>query len=167
MSPIPFILGQLDSTRAYTLAVLEHTPRELWLRSPPQVSTHVLWHLGHLAFAQYSHFVMLIMGETTADVEVFPKERYLTLFAKGTVPDTTLQVYPAIDEVLADLAGLHAHVCARFAEFPAVDLERPTLRPHPLAKTRFDMAMWWIKHEGIHTGQIALLRRMLGCAPWR
>jgi hypothetical protein len=171
---IPFILGQLESTRRYTLAVLGHTPESLWLTPPPAgpgpgpgLHTHILWHVGHLGYAQYAHFVLAIMGETASDRAAFPFDRYAALFAKGTQAGEDPGVYPAIPDLLADLARLQAHVAQRLAGFPDEQLDQLTLRPHTLARTRFDMAMWWIKHEALHTGHIALLRRLHGCPPWR
>jgi len=168
MNRIDFFAQQMLATREYTLRVLEHTDRGRWYESPAgPVTTHIAWHVGHLAFAEYAQFMLMICGETPADIAAFPKDRYFSLFAKGTSARAQRELYPSPEELLADLASLHVHCIAKLRSFPEEQFETATLRPHQIARTRFDMAMWWIKHEMLHVGHIAMLRRLMGEAPWR
>jgi uncharacterized damage-inducible protein DinB len=44
-------------------------------------------------------------------------------------------------------------------------LDEPVLTPHSLVKTKFEALLWCAQHEGVHAGQIGLLRRLLGYPP--
>lgn len=167
---IQFLIEQMVATRRYTIQVLEHTDRRRWYEMPIGVNgpaTHIAWHVGHLVFAEYAQFIQRIFGETPADESLIPKTRYVQVFAKGSTPSSDPALYPPIAEVLEHFHSLHEHCRRRLAEFPEKLLSEPVLQPHQIAVTRLDMAMWWIKHEMLHTGQIALIRRLLGEQPWR
>ncbi len=167
MNRVQFIVEQMTVTRQYSLAVLQHTDRARWFEMPGGAGTHIAWHVGHLVFAQYAHFAVMICPETPADREIIPRDRYFSLFAKGTTPQANAQLYPSADEIFGAFNCAHEHFTRKASTLDESTLDLPTLRPHQIARTRWDMALWWMKHEMLHTGQIALLRRMLGESPWR
>lgn len=165
-----FLADQMLSTRRYTLQVLEHTDRQRWFQMPMGQEgpvTHIAWHIGHLVFAKYAQFILRIFGERPEDQKLIPKERYFAVFAKGTAPAADQSIYPPIDEVLQYFHSIHEHCVTRLAAFPDERLDEPLVQPHQIAVTKLDMAMWSIKHEMLHTGQMALVRRLLGEKPWR
>jgi len=167
MDRIPFLISELEATRSYTLRILDQCAPEIWYKAPAGAPTHIAWQVGHLAIAQYNHFVQRIAGETEADKTVIDTARYFVLFNKGTTPEDRPELYPPREQLLADLATMLAHGKKLLAAQTDASLDLPVRQPHQIVKTRYESAMWMIKHEFIHVGQIGLLRRLHGLTPWR
>ncbi len=167
MNRIQFLTDQLDATRRYTLAVLNQLPQELWPIMPAGARTHASWQVGHLVMAQYAHFVRMIGTETAVDQSQVDFDRYARLCGKGTSASADASAYPSHEELLADLEITQTLAAQKLREIDDPTFDLPTPHPHYVAKTRWEMGLWWSRHECLHTGQIALLRRMHGLEPWR
>lgn len=167
MNRIAFLTDQLALTRDYTLKILTHTPRGLWPAMPDGAATHVTWQVGHLVMAQYAHFALMIGTETEADRAAVDFSRYATLFGKGTNPSLDTAIYPSPDQLLQDLEQTDSVARRQLESIADATLDLPTHRPHQVARNRWEMALWWTRHEMLHVGQIALLRRLHGLDPWR
>jgi hypothetical protein len=167
MNRIPFLIDQLDLTRSYTLNLLSHTPRDRWPIMPAGAATHVSWQVGHLVMAQYAHFAKMIGTETNADRAAVDFDHYASLCGKGTNPSPDASIYPTPDRLLHDLEQTHALARRQLESISDETLDLPTHRPHQVARNRWEMALWWTRHEMLHLGQIALLRRLHGLDPWR
>lgn len=159
-----FIIEQIHITRAYTLDTLKDLPAAWWFSIPPAGISHIGWQVGHLAMAQYRLLLDRMRPATPAD-ESLISTPFLALFGRGSIPTADLTLYPAPHALLSTLANVHAASLAQLQSMSDPDLDAPVLKPHMFAKTKYDSATWCVRHEMLHVGQIALLKRQLGAPP--
>lgn len=166
MSRLELALQQLTLARSYTLNLLSDIPEKDWFWMPEPGVTHVAWQVGHLTIAQYLLCLVRIRGTRAEDQQWFPREQYEELFGRITVPRANT-VYPSPAELLATLDRVAVQARTELELLTDKDLDQPnaTLKPHPIVTTKLSALLWCAHHEFLHTGQIGLLRRMLGAAP--
>ncbi|MCP4584154.1 MAG: DinB family protein [candidate division Zixibacteria bacterium] len=127
---------------------------EDWLRRPPGVPNPAIWTLGHLAY-QRALVLEMLTGKRTYD------ETWVELFEMGCEVREP-EHYP--DEVTcrafldARLQDLKAYLDTADAE----DLDSPPCLPSKFFKTKAAVLVHLTHHEAHHTGNLALLRRLLG-----
>lgn len=155
---------QIAAARQYTLDVLAQTDDADWFRMPSPAVTHIAWQVGHLAVAEYRLTVAFLREPRLQDHRWMPEE-FLALFRRDTVPQSAANVYPTPVEIRSRLGVVHAHVLAELAAYDDAELDAPALMPHRFVKTKRDALLWCSRHESVHAGQIALLRRLHGQPP--
>lgn len=156
-------LEQIRAARSYTLELLGDLNTEEWFAMPGGV-THIAWQVGHLAMAEYRCCLDRIRGEQPADGELISLAM-LTIFGKGSTPDADPLKYPPLDDIRSAFERVHAAALTECAKLKDADLDAPALKPHRLFTTKLGSLQWCARHEMVHAGQIALLRRMLGRKP--
>jgi hypothetical protein len=164
MSRLSFAIERIVFARNYTLRLLDRTEVADWFRQPPGGVTHIAWQVGHLAMAQYRLALDRIRGPRPTDAELI-SEDFIRRFGRESVPDADPQKYLSAAEIRAVFDRVHQQV---LRELPALDegeLDQLGLRPHSLAHTKLASLLWCAQHEGVHAGQIGLLRRQLGYPP--
>jgi hypothetical protein len=164
MSLVQLALNQITFGREYTIRLLNDTPEGEWFRQPSEGVTHVAWQVGHLAMAEYRLALERIRGSRSQDSELIGDE-FLRRFGRDSPPTVDLAKYPKTSEIRAVFDRVHQQTLRELAELDESELEKPVLKPHSLAKTKFESLMWCAHHEGVHAGQIGLLRRLSGHAP--
>lgn len=156
-------LDQIRSARAYTLEMLADLQPQDWFAMPDGV-THIAWQIGHLAMAQYRLCLDRIRGERESDGRLISLAM-LTIFGKGSTPHADSGKYPPITEIREALQRVYAASIEECSRIEDAELDRPPLKPHRLFDTKLGSLLWCTRHEMVHAGQIALLRRMIGRKP--
>jgi hypothetical protein len=165
MSPrLEAAIDQICAARRFTLKTLEQVPRENWFDMPGGI-THVAWQVGHLAIAQYRLCLVRLRGDLPTDSALITPE-WIALFGKGSTPEPDRTKYPSIEAILGLVAQVHETARETCAGLYDSDLDTPSLPHHWQFDTKLGAIQWCCRHEMIHAGQIALLRRMLGQTPW-
>jgi hypothetical protein len=164
MSRLQLAVEQIVFARNYTTRLLAHTEPADWFRQPPGGVTHIGWQVGHLAMAEYRLALDRIRGSRPEDADLI-SEGFLALFGRNTVPDPASANYPSLAELRAVFDRVHEQTLKELANLPEDELDRPILKPHPLAQTKLWSLLWCAQHEAVHAGQIGLLRRLLGYPP--
>jgi hypothetical protein len=164
MSRVTTALTNIEFARKYTLRFLESLPTSDWYRMPPGGITHIGWQVGHLAFSEYRLALERIRGPKLVDMNVF-SESFLKSFGRDTVPDSNPVNCPSPDEIQSIFNRVHQMVLEEVSAITDATLDEPPLTPHPLCSTKLDCLQWCSHHEGVHAGQIALIRRLLGYPP--
>lgn len=165
MDLLAVALEQLQRGRSYTLGLLDDVPASEWFRMPAEGVTHIGWQVGHLAFAEYVLCLRRIRGERAEDHTLIPTE-YLTLFGRESRPVPGAEAYPAPDKLREVLDRVHAQLLRELPQLSPDEWQQPPeFQPHRIAQTKLELIQWCARHELIHAGQIALLRRLLGHAP--
>jgi uncharacterized damage-inducible protein DinB len=155
---------QITFARAYTRRLLDHTPAELWFRQPAEGVTHIAWQVGHLAMAQYRLVLERTRGQRPGDAELISDD-FLARFGRDSVPDPSAARYPAVADLRGVFDRVHEQVLRELGELREEELDAPPVKPHSLCATKRACLFWCAQHEMVHTGQIGLLRRLLGQAP--
>ena len=164
MSRVAFALEQIKFARRYTLMLLIQTDLTDWFRVPPAGVSHIGWQVGHLAMAQYRLTLERVRGARPED-DALIAPAFLGLFSRDSVPREDASHYPPADEILTVFERVHDQVLREVAALPEVELVQPVLKPHRLVFTKGEALLWCAHHEGVHAGQIGLLRRQLGAGP--
>ncbi|MFI4876213.1 MAG: DinB family protein [Blastopirellula sp. JB062] len=161
MTPKERLRKRMISARQFTERLLEdfHTPQE-WTKQVCDQTNHALWIAGHLGLTD-NFFLSQIAPE-----RVEARESYQTLFGVGSQPVADPNQYPAVEEVLEYLRQRRAVLLEVFDALGEEDLATPTPEGSPDFLNDngaiFETAVW---HEGMHTGQLSVVRRSLGHAP--
>ena len=161
---LQIIIGQYERMRRYTLMVLDHTDTARWFELPPGCPTHVGWEVGHIAWAQGIHALGNIGKQPT--IEPVP-ESWHGLFGKGTIAKADPQLYPSPDELMTTFTATYERTKQVLTSLPDEALDEPTSHITGLVRHKLDLLYFLMRHESIHTGQIALIRRLFGAAPYR
>ena len=166
MNNLESAIYQIRATRLYTLNMLKHIDDELWYRQPSEGVTHVAWQVGHLAVAQYGLALKALRGSSEDDEKLISTD-FRNHFGKGSVPDFSQDSYS--DPMgIRDIHRVHNQAIKELNDTSEQTLDEPIVgQPHPMFKTKLEALQWCVKHEFIHVGQIALLRRLFGEKPLR
>ena len=164
MSQLAAAIAQIADARQYTLGLLADLPADAWFFMPTPAVTHIAWQVGHISIAQYRLGVAFLREPKPEDAAWVPTN-YRELFGRDSTPHTDPARYPTPEEILANLDAINRHVMAEVSRFTEADLARLVLQPHHIVKTAIEALFWCSRHESIHAGQIALLRRLHGLRP--
>jgi uncharacterized damage-inducible protein DinB len=156
------ILTAYDWTQTQLQKVFDAIPREQYLHQPFPGANHALWTMGHLATVD-QFFLKSVAGRDSA---LF--ERYSTMFFAKSTPSPNADSYPSIDAVRE---YFDASRKAFRSWIESLDDER-LAAPLPAEQQRFapsvaGMLLRLLWHEGMHYGQLTVLRKSLGLAPVR
>lgn len=152
---------QLESARQLSQRLLAdfHSP-EQWTHQVYDGGNHALWFAGHMA--NTDNFLISLVAPQRA----IEKNGFGAAFGMGSRPSGDLADYPPIEEVLATMHERRATLLEVLAGFSDEDLARPTPAGAPDFLSDFgsvfELAVW---HEGLHSGQLSMVRRSLGFAP--
>ncbi len=154
-------IEQLRLARRYTLMILDSTDPATWFTIPPAGVSHIGWQVGHLAMADYRLLLERIRGKRDGDEAVFPAAM-LTLFGRGTEAVADASLYPSANGLRALFDRVRAAALAELVSLDDAALDEPAVPPTPLFDTKLGAVRTCAQQEGVHAGQIALLRRQLG-----
>lgn len=150
----------LNFARDQTNQLLEDIPQDKFLHQPVEGGNHALWVVGHLAVSDD-----FLAGLYDGGAPKLP-EAYDKLFGMGSKPTNDAAAYPPLAEVRQHLAATRKRVLAAVQAADDATLNSPL--PDEIegfASDRLAALFNIAWHEGLHTGQIAVIRRSLGIAP--
>jgi hypothetical protein len=157
-------IEQIEFARNYTIWLLDQTQIADWFRQPAGGVTHVAWQVGHLAMAEYRLALERIRGSRPEDAELI-SEDFLRLFGRDSAPQADQAAYPSPAEIRAVFDRVHKQTLGEIKTLAESELDQPVLKAHSRVKTKLWSLIWCAQHEGVHAGQIGLLRRLLGYRP--
>ena len=167
MSRVELATQQIVDARNYTLGLIEDVKPEDWFRLPSGGVTHIAWQIGHLAFGEYALALKRTRGVQPGDEALLP-EMFVKLFGKGSEPSADASTYPSIEEIRAVFDRVHEQTLAETSAFTEAQLDEAAPPPaHPAFTTKLGALLYCARHEALHTGQIGLLRRLLGYSSLR
>jgi uncharacterized damage-inducible protein DinB len=152
---------QLQSARQLSERMLAdfETP-EQWTHQVCEGGNHALWFAGHMANTD-NFLISLVAPERARELDGFS-----ATFGMGSKPQPDAKHYPSIAEVLSYMRERRATLLDVLDGLSDDDLSRPTPEGAPdfLADfaSVFELAVW---HEGLHSGQLSVVRRSLGHEP--
>ena len=152
---------QLVNTRQFSEQLLAafHTPQD-WTYQVHAQCNHALWFVGHIANTD-NFFISLVAPDKVA-VRVDFAEK----FGPGSQPQPSAAAYPPVAEVLEFLQERRNVLLSILDEMDESQLEQKTPAGAPAFlpdyASVFRTAGW---HEGLHAGQLTVVRRALGHPP--
>lgn len=149
----------VDRTRAYTRYYLKHLhgtdPHRVFeLNGAKLNSAH--WIVAHLTVTQN----LLLLRSTDGPFEKFSWAKHFNL---GSVPPAA-ELCPPFEEVQAMFAHVHEKALAHVATLTTEQLDQPHTGAVSIAGIvqRRDAVIHHLRHENLHTGQLAWLCKLNG-----
>ena len=160
-------IRHIEFARKYSLSLLQDLSDEDWFWSPDQFTTHIAWQAGHLAMSQYGLTLFRQRGRNLDIDKQLMSSKFRKLFMRGTKPVADREAYPDPSEILDALQRVHAQMRKEIVTFDGAQLDEPIDSPHAAFATRYGALLFAGDHEMIHSGQIGMLRRLIGKEPLR
>ncbi|TWT57406.1 DinB superfamily protein [Thalassoglobus neptunius] len=161
-SELEIIVEDLQKISAYTNDTLDHVDDADWFRQPADGINHIAWQVGHIAIAQYGLCLKRVRGFSSDDDQLFPVSEYAKLFGKGSQPNPDPEVYPAPEAIRKSLKAIQQQVIEETSQLSQETLDEAIDPVHPMFSTKGEALRFAPKHEMLHVGQIAMLRRLFG-----
>ncbi|TWU40787.1 DinB family protein [Novipirellula artificiosorum] len=159
-------IGQIRFARDYTLELLENTPREFWYTIPAGLPTHVAWQVGHLTVSQYGLLMFRMRGRDPDDLDLIPG-KFRKAYGRESTPNPNPSAQSTPDELLERLAKVHQQSLQVLAGLDPAVLLQPVDMPYAAFPFKLGAILFCPIHEGIHAGQLGVLRRAHGLPPVR
>ncbi|MFO0942703.1 MAG: DinB family protein [Pirellulales bacterium] len=159
-------LNQHQWARQYAMQLISSVPNDLWYKIPEGMSTHLAWQVGHLAVSQYGLMLFRQRGRAEGDVELMPGW-LRKQFGRGTKPMIQNESTPKPEDLLARLNQIHQQSIVEVSQLSTVTMREACDMPFCVYPNKLGALMFAPIHEGIHSGQIGLIRRGLGLDPIR
>lgn len=146
----------LQRTRQYMKRLADEVTEAQLTRIPDGYNNHILWHLGHVVVTQQ------ILHYQLAGLPMYVDEAMCNMFKNGTSPKEW-QTQPAIDRIFSLMTDLpekllHDYEAGRFQAYQ----ERRLTRAGFDLKTIEDAIAFNNFHEGVHTGYVMAMKRLVG-----
>jgi uncharacterized damage-inducible protein DinB len=156
------LLAAFDSTDKAVEELFDAIPADQFLHQPCPGGNHALWTLGHLATVN-QYFLKNLAGR---DGAVFEKHKAM-FFAKSQ-PSPDAASYPPLDVV----RDYYKTTRADFRSWVESLTDEQLAGPPPeqfqkFAPTLGNILMRLLWHEGMHYGQLTVVRKSLGLTPVR
>jgi len=140
--------------------IADFTTLEQWVYQVHSNCNHALWFVGHMATTD-NFLLSMVAPERTGLPDGFQAK-----FGVGSQPSSNPADYPPPEEVVAVMRDRRQALLGVLDELSEEDLARatPPGTPDflPDFGSVFEMAVW---HEGLHAGQLTVVRRALGFPP--
>lgn len=154
------LVAQLNWSREFVLGQARDLDGGNVVHQLFEGANHCLWILGHLAVVENT-FIAQIDESRKAELA-----GYWEKFGIGSTPVSDAGQYPTKDELLDVLAERRAALLELIDGLGDDDLGRATSGPvagvAPTLGELLRLAGW---HEGMHAGQLTMVRRSLGFKP--
>jgi len=154
------IIWQLQTIRQLGDQMLtSFTTPEDWTRQLFPGANHPMWIAGHIAFVD--NRLLGVFFSKSID-----KPDYAEKFGRSSKPSSNPADYPPPSEILEFRRERRATLLESIAGFPDADFDKP-VPPGlpPFVQNIGQMFSFMAVHEGMHTGQLSMCRRVLGHAP--
>ncbi|MCG8409608.1 MAG: DinB family protein [Phycisphaerales bacterium] len=153
-------LDTLTFSRKAFMGLIDSIPEDKLLHQPSEGANHAMWIMGHLACTD--EFFMNKLGDR-------PFNRFgdwEKIFFMGSKPSPNASDYPSANEVRETMANNREQLVSWVKPWDESKLLSPL--PGDLRNFATSHASWistlaW--HEGMHTGQLAAIRKSLGLTP--
>ncbi len=153
-------IAALNFARQTTLGLLEGVPEDKLTHQPCAGANHALWIVGHLGYAD------LMFLTHVAKKSMESPEDWAKLFGMGSVPLPEASAYPALGELKDALADNREALLGWFASMSTEELAKPLPEDFKSFADNHGMLMTSLAfHEGLHAGQLTVVRKSLGIAP--
>lgn len=133
-----------------------HTP-EQWTKQVQSQCNHALWFMGHMAHTD--NFMISILDPSKAK----KIDGYAEKFGTGSTPSPRPEDYPPPEEVAEAMRERRGTLLSILESLSDEELARPTPKGTPEFipdyAAIFETVVW---HEGLHSGQLTVLRKVLG-----
>lgn len=160
------LIAQLRWARERSYELINTVPESLWYTIPAGIASHVAWQVGHLAVAQYGLMLFRQRGRAEGDTQLMPGW-LRKQFGRGSQPSSSPESMPTPEDLRGHLDAIHQRSIEEASQLSAATLREACDLPYSVYPTKLGALTLVSIHEGIHAGQIGLIRRGHGLEPLR
>ncbi|GED17305.1 DinB family protein [Aneurinibacillus migulanus] len=151
-----FVMKQFAIARSRLLSALENVTEEAASQKPEGFNNNIHWHAGHILLVTEKFFFKAPTGASELP------ELYDEYFANGTKPEDWKSMPPSLQEIIELLTNQEK----RIKETGITNLDRELDSPLNFKSglkmgTTGELANMAIYHEGVHTGYIYAMKRLV------
>ena len=151
------LFKQMSFIRKRTVSLLEKTPENILLEIPKGFNNHLLWHFGHIFWAQE-----VLMHSFLKEEHICSPE-FQEMFSIGSSPIKWATEPPSISEIKAMLEEQPNRITQTFSGRLEEAGEKPfSLGPDVTLYTAAEVLNFVLWHEGLHQGEINAMLKVLG-----
>lgn len=164
MGGVETLVKQTKDAYEWVNRLVDSVPMDQWEITPEIVDTNVSWQVGHLILSFNFHSIMVICGPNSELGQQIPFRTYAENFAMHSKPaDIAQQIQPQdLRQHLQTMQRISLETIANLNEEDLQQPLEPTAFEHPVAQDKFEALDWNIKHTMWHSGQLGLLKKVLG-----
>lgn len=153
-------LAALTFARQATLGFLEDFPKDKLCHQLTPGGNHASWIVGHLANTD-NEFLVNLGGKNSKCPETWGK-----LFGMGSKPVGDAGAYPSFDDLRQAVHERREELTAWFNSMTDDQLAAPLPQDYEMFAPNFcGLASSLAWHEGLHAGQLTMIRRDIGLKP--
>ncbi len=160
MKTIDYIKMSLETSKMFTLGLLDDMKDAPLTQPTVNGGNHPLWILGHWAYSEANIIDHIILGNENPLIE------WKGIFGAGDEPSTDASSYPSWDEVRQKFDEVRTHTMQVVDGFTEEDLDKPSKNCPPEREAFFGTIGKCLLiatiHPMMHRGQVADSRRALG-----
>ena len=147
-------------SRRMLLGLLEEIPQDRWLHQPCAGGNHAQWIAGHIASEDDD-----VLTKLKPRPSKLP-DGWVAQFGMGSTPSPDARKYPSKGKVMEVLASQREELLSWFASMDEVQLSAPVPDDWKSFAPTYGALMPGLAwHEGLHTGQLTVVRKSLGIKP--
>jgi uncharacterized damage-inducible protein DinB len=153
-------LAALSFSRGFFEKVLDEIPPDKMMFQPVPGGNHALWQVGHMAVTD-DMFLSSLGGRPALCPEGWQK-----LFGYGSQPSGDPSDYPSPQDVRRTFDQARQDLRDWFSSMSREQLAEPLPKDLSMFAPSFGALMSSLAcHEGMHIGQLTVIRKALGLAP--
>ncbi|MCZ8517670.1 DinB family protein [Paenibacillus filicis] len=145
------VFKQFELTRGFFIGTVESIPEEIIDVKPEGFNNTIHWHIGHVL--TITEGVISYPHKSTIHLP----ENYIELFDTGTRPTEWKGDIPSVDKLILQLKDQ----LVRLQQIPSGKINERLDNPFNGLETFGEFASLVLLHEGIHLGQISIMKRMI------
>ena len=155
------LIKEFQFIHKWTKGLVENLTENQWNETPPEIGTNIGWIVGHLVHNNYWHAIGWVKPASHEFLTNFDIDHLDKFFKKDSNPRLHIEERPSKNEILMLLNLLNEEILKTVEALSPEELEKPTLVPSPVAKTKYESLSFAVKHQMWHNGQIAMIKRIL------
>ena len=153
-------VAALMFARRVTMGLLEDISDDRFFHQPFHGANHAAWIVGHIC-RNDDNFLTGLEGRPSQ----LPAS-WEALFAAGSSPAVDTDHHPNRDQILTQFEARRHELLAWFREMPTERLISPVPEDWKTFGATYGILMSTLAwHEGLHAGQLTVIRKSLGIAP--
>ena len=153
-------LEVLAFARRVTMGLIEELDDKTAFHRPFPAGNHAIWIAGHIAWDD--DFFLTGLASKPSKLP----EKWASLFCSGSSVHDRVDEYPSLADVLQRMEVLRGDVRDWFGSMSSSDLANPLSDGFQRFGASYGALMGTLAwHEGLHAGQLTVIRKSLGLAP--
>ncbi len=153
-------LAALGFARQMTLGLLEDIPEDKLFHQVTPGGNHAVWVIGHLTVTDDDTLAKLAGRGAKCSAA------WRSLFGMGSKPTDKPADYPPISNLRQHLNMRREELVAWFESLDEAKLASPLPEELGTVATTYGASIFTLAvHEGLHAGQLSMIRRSLGIGP--